>query len=192
MLPNRPLSFRLTRRTVLCSGALFAAGLFRAEAAPQLGSDGLYEEPWLLKPTFDLRKDFAAVIAANKSFVLMWELRGCSWCRLLHTANFARPDIADFAKENFGFLQLNLRGSRSYVDFHGEKLPEELLGLKYEVASTPTIQFFAPAGRAAPQELGRISYRNPDEFLRILRLIRAERDGEIQFDQWERSRRKRS
>jgi thioredoxin-related protein len=178
----------LSRRALLGSGALLAAAMVRAQAAPHLGADGLYEEPWFLTPTFDLRKDFENAAKANKNFVMIWELRGCSWCRLLHTVNFARHDIAAFAKENFSFLQLNLRGNRPCVDFDGEALPEELLGLKYEVASTPTIQFFAPADGGPPRELGRISYREPDEFLRVLRLVRAGRYHEIHFDEWHRSR----
>jgi thioredoxin-related protein len=188
MRPSGP--FQLSRRAFLGSGAMLAAGLLRVHAAPHQGADGLYQEPWFLTPTFDLREDFASAAAAKKNFVMIWELRGCSWCRLLHTVNFARDDIASFAKENFGFLQLNLRGARPCVDFDGELLSEELLGLKYEVASTPTIQFFAPAGGEAPKERGRISYREPDEFLRILRLIREGRLGEIHFDEWRRNLRK--
>ncbi len=189
MPPNSTLC--LSRRALLLSGALLATGFSRAEASPQLGAEGLYEEPFFVRPTFDLRKDFASVIASSKNFVLIWELRGCSWCRLLHTVNFARDDIAAFASSNFGFLQLNLRGSRECVDFDGERLTEELLGLKHEVASTPTIQFFAPGGAMPPKEIGRISYRQPDEFLRILRLAHTRRYGEIKFDEWQRNRGRR-
>jgi len=177
----------LTRRALLGSAVLLAAPPLRAQGAPHLGADGLYEEPWFPKPTFDLRKDFASAAAANKRFVMIWELRGCSWCRLLHTVNFAREDIAAFAKEHFSFVQFNLRGARPCLDFDAEALSEEVLGLKYEVASTPTIQFFAPADGEAPKELGRISYREPDEFLRVLHLIREGRHGEIHFDEWRRS-----
>jgi thioredoxin-related protein len=186
---RRPGRLYLSRRSLLGSAALLAATPFRAQASPHIGADGLYEEPWFPKPTFDLRKDFASAAAANKRFVTIWELRGCSWCRLLHTVNFARDDIAAFAKEHFSFIQISLRGARPCVDFDGEALSEELLGLKYEVASTPTIQFFAPADGEAPRELGRISYREPNAFLRILHLIREGRHGEIQFDEWQRSTR---
>jgi thioredoxin-related protein len=186
---QRPRGLDLSRRALLGSAALLAAAPFQAQAAPDLGADGLYEEPWFPKPAFDLRKAFASAAGANKRFVMIWELRGCSWCRLLHTVNFSRGDIAAFAQEHFSFIQLNLRGARPCVDFDGEALSEELLGLKYEVASTPTIQFFAPADGEAPIELGRISYREPDEFLRILRLIREGRHGEIHFDEWRRSSR---
>jgi thioredoxin-related protein len=188
MAMQRSDTLRFSRRALLGSAALLAAVPFQTQGAPRLGADGLYEEPWFPKPTFDLRKDFASAASANKRFVMIWELRGCSWCGLLHMANFAREDIAAFAKEHFSFIQLNLRGARPCVDFDGEELSEELLGLKYEVASTPSIQFFAPADGEAPKELGRISYREPDEFLRILHLISEGRHSQVHFDEWQRSR----
>ncbi len=173
---NRLRSLHLSRRALVgLSGAYLAAGVLPANAAPPARADGMYDEPWFLKSTHDLSKDFAAAAAANKSFAIVWEMPSCGWCKLLHVVNFARQDIASYASQNFGFIQLNMTGGRPYVDFDGEKLPERSLALKYGVGSTPTIQFFVPGGAEGPREVGRLAYREPDGFLYMLRFVREKR-----------------
>jgi thioredoxin-related protein len=170
-----PRSLYLSRRALVgISGAYLAAGLFPAHAT-KMRPDGLYSEPWFMKPTHDLSKDFALAASANKTFAVLWEMPNCSWCRLLHGVNFAREDIASYARRNFGFLQLNMLGARPYADFDGEQLTERLLALKYGVASTPTLQFFEPAGAEEPREMGRLAYREPDDFLHMLRFAHEKR-----------------
>jgi thioredoxin-related protein len=169
-------SFHLSRRALVgLSGAYVAAGLFPAHAASQAQASGLFVEPWFLKPSYDLSMDFAATTAANKTFAVLWEMPSCSWCRLLHAVNFARDDIASYAKRHFGFLQLNMTGARAYTDFDGEKLPERMLAMKHQVASTPTMQFFVSAGAEEPREVGRLAYREPDDFLHMLRFVHEKR-----------------
>jgi thioredoxin-related protein len=169
-------TFHLSRRSLVgLSGAYVAAGLFPANATSQGRGSGLIVEPWFLKPSYDLSLDFAAVTGAGKTFAVLWEMPACSWCRLLHAVNFARGEIASYARSNFGFLQLNMTGARSYADFDGEKLPERILAMKHQVASTPTIQFFVPAGAEAPREVGRLAYREPEDFLHMLRFVREKR-----------------
>ncbi len=170
-----PRSLQISRRAFAgLSGAYLAAGLFPAEAAPPRAS-GMYDEPWFLKPAFDLSKDFAAASGASKTFAVIWEMPNCPWCKVLHTVNFARDDIAAYARRNFSFVQLNIAGGREYTDFDGETLPERILARKYEVASTPTMQFFVPAGAEGPAEVGRLAYREPDDFLQMLRFVREKR-----------------
>ena len=82
--------------------------------------------------------------------MIMWELRGCPYCKETHLVNFAQPRIADYVKTNFEVLQLNIIGSRKVTDFDGTELSEKELAAKYGVRFTPTFQFFAEA--AAPLE----------------------------------------
>lgn len=167
-------TFHFSRRTLVgLSAAYVATGLFPARAASQARAS-LLAEPWFLKPSHDLSEDFAAATAAKKTFTVLWEMPACSWCRLLHAVNFARDDIASYAKRNFAFLQLNMTGGRAYADFDGERLPERILAMKHRVASTPTMQFFV-AGAEGPREVGRLAYREPDDFLHMLRFVREKR-----------------
>src|SRR5271157_4131974 len=159
----------LSRRAFVAAGASILAGLPSAYASPQLDLDGLYSEPWLAKTSGSLSTDFAEAARSGKNFALVWEMRGCAWCKLLHMENFAREDIASYLQANFSLFQLNLRGKRELTDFDGEKLTEEDLSYKLGVNSTPTFQFFRPTDAAAGQELGRAGYLKPEEFLGLLR-----------------------
>ncbi len=172
----------ITRRQFLVgSAAAFAlAGRARAEA-PILTEDGLYRQPWYLDSLLDLTDDLDAAGKAGKRLAVVWELRGCPYCKEMHLTNFARPDIADFVKSRFEILQLNIRGDRSVTDFDGEHLAEKRLATKYQVRFTPTIQFFPEtAGELATappdrREVFRIpGYLRPDDFLSVFRFV-AER-----------------
>ncbi len=168
----------VTRRSLLIGAAGFVlAGQARAEAI--LTDDGLYKEPWFLESFLELSDDLAGATNAGKRFVIMWELRGCPYCKETHLVNFARPDIADYVKANFDVLQLNIIGSRKVTDFDGEELSEKALALKYGVRFTPTFQFFsenaaklktiAPIKREVTRAPG---YYRPDDFLAMFRYVR--------------------
>ncbi|MBV9239837.1 MAG: thioredoxin, partial [Xanthobacteraceae bacterium] len=106
-----------TRRTLLLgTGAMLAAGT-GARAEPIMTDEGYYREPWFIESFLDLRDDVAAARERGKHFALIWELRGCPYCRETHLVNFARPDIAAFVSNKFDMLELNILGSRKVTDF---------------------------------------------------------------------------
>jgi len=175
-----PLSLLPTRRGLLALavGAAFA-GRRAAAAEPTVGEDGLYHEPWFLQSFLDLREDLESAAAGGKRLAIMWELRGCPYCKETHLVNFARPEIEDYIKANFEILQLNIVGSRKVKDFDGTEIGEKALAAKYGVRFTPTFQFFpeSPEGLAqlAPEkrEVARApGYLRPDDFLALFRYVR--------------------
>ena len=140
----------LERRSLLLGAASFvalAATRARGEQ-PILTDDGLYKQPWFLESFLDLSDDLEGARKEGKRFVIMWELKGCPYCKETHLVNFAQPRITDYVKTNFEVLQLNIIGSRKVTDFDGIELSEKELAAKYGVRFTPTFQFFAEA--AAP------------------------------------------
>lgn len=104
--------------------------------------DGMYTESWFLQSFLDLSEDLAEANAREKRFVIMWELKGCPYCKETHFVNFADKEIRNFVRENFLVLQLNIQGSRGVTDFDGEELEERDLASKYGIRYTPTFQFF--------------------------------------------------
>ena len=171
----------MTKRNLLAGVASFAALLaVRARAEqPILTDDGLYKQPWFLESFLDLADDLEGARKEGKRFVIMWELRGCPYCKETHLVNFAQPRIADYVKTNFEVLQLNIIGSRKVTDFDGSELSEKELAAKYGVRFTPTFQFFAE--EAAPlknlppvkREVARSpGYMRPDDFLAMFRYVR--------------------
>ncbi len=174
-----------TRRNLLIgAGAVAAFGLTGARAdeagkEPEMSPEGLLTEPWFLQSFLDLTDDLAGAHKAGKRFAVMWELRGCPYCRETHLVNFAHPRIRDYIKSNFEVLQLNIIGDRKVTDFDGSELSEKSLAKKYAIRFTPTFQFFpeTPAGLndlvPAKREVARApGYLRPDDFLAFFRYVR--------------------
>jgi thioredoxin-related protein len=173
----------ITRRHTVLSGASVAlAGLLPREGAaeaPVLTDDGLYRQPWFLESFLELADDLDGASKAGKRFAVMWELRGCPYCKETHLVNFAEARISDYVKANFEILQLNIVGSRKVMDFDGKELGEKQIAAKYGVRFTPTIQFFpetiaglkerAPEKREVARAAG---YYRPDDFLAMFRFVR--------------------
>jgi thioredoxin-related protein len=174
-----------SRRTLLGAAAAFCTLRPAAATAAQEQPADYYSEPWLLHSFLDLREDFASAVKTGKNFAILWEMQGCPYCKLLHSVNFKDTRISSYIQENFDVLQLDLLGAREVTDFDGEKLPEKLLAAKYNVRSTPLLQFF-PASAAArrAQELGRVGYIKPDEFFLMLRFVREKGYETGPFDEW--------
>jgi thiol-disulfide isomerase/thioredoxin len=130
------------RNFLLSSLALSLAPVWHARAEPVPGEDGLYSEPWFLQSFLAMPVDLAAADAEDKRYAIMWELRGCPYCKETHLVNFAQPRILEYIKSNFEVLQLNILGARQVTDFDGEVLADKDLARKYDVRYTPTFQFF--------------------------------------------------
>lgn len=134
----------IDRRTLLGSlAATMALPSFRAAAAgPVLTEDGIYRQPWFLESLLELPDDLASASSSKKRFAVLFELRGCPYCKDMHFGSFAKPEIESYVRTNFDILQLNIIGSREVTDFDGEKLSEKAFAAKYGVRYTPTFLFF--------------------------------------------------
>ena len=171
----------LSRRSFLAGSVAGAAAI--ANARPALGQailtdDGLYRQPWFLDSLLELADDLEEACGRSRRFAVLWELRGCPYCKDTHLVNFAKPEIAGFVKEKFDILQLNIIGAREITDFDGEKLAEKRLAEKYGVRFTPTFQFFPPrsaglgARKPREREVARVQgYLVPDQFLAMFRFV---------------------
>lgn len=168
------------RHLLLATAALSASAVIPARGAePILTDDGLYKQSWFLESFLELADDLDEAQKAGKRFVVMWELKGCPYCKETHFVNFARDDISSFIKSNFVVLQLNIIGSRKVKDFDGQELSEKELAAKYGIRFTPTFQFFdenpAALKDREPQkrEVARApGYLRPDDFLAMFRFVR--------------------
>lgn len=173
---------------IILSRRLLLAGTAAALAAPNLGraaailtDDGLYRQPWFIDSFLELADDLDAAADKGKRLAVMWELKGCPYCRDTHLINFARPDIESYVKERFDVLQLNIIGAREVTDFDGEKLGEKQMAAKYGLRGTPVLQFFPERskglGAKPPRErevLRSFGYQPPDEFKQMFIFV-AER-----------------
>jgi thioredoxin-related protein len=189
-----------TRRDVILgAGATVLAGAWSAGAhaeEPILTDDGLYRQSWFIDSFLELGDDLDQAARRGKRLAVMWELKGCPYCRETHVVNFARPDIAEFVRSNFDVLQLNIIGSRRVTDFDGTELGEKQIAARYGVRFTPTFQFFplSAAGlrdkEPGQREVARIAgYLRPDDFLAMFRYVREEAYESRSFRDFLRSER---
>ncbi|MBL4691645.1 MAG: thioredoxin family protein [Rhodospirillales bacterium] len=146
----------------------------------QFTPKGLHSQPWFLNSFLDLKDDLESATNAGRRFAVLWELAGCPYCRETHLVNFARPDIRDYIKENYDFLQLDVRGAREVVDFDGKVMAERDLAKRHKIRFSPTIQFFAETaggvtGRDGKKtiEVARMpGYFRPRHFLAMFQFVR--------------------
>ena len=183
--------------TFLLFSLLWGAVALAEVEKPILTEDGLYRQAWFLESFLELGDDLEMASDAGKRFVIMWELKGCPYCKETHFVNFADPQINDFVRENFEVLQLNLIGSRIVTDFDGEQLSEKALARKYNIRFTPTFQFFPAtakglAEKSAPdREIARAAgYLRPRHFLAMFRFVRERAYEQVSFRKYLRSIRK--
>ncbi len=172
-------STRLSRRSLI-AGAVACLALPRAVEASELtlNDDGLYTKPWFLESLLDLNDDLKEAAGKGKRFLVMWELKGCPYCKKIHEINLADPQIETFIKDRFEVLQLNIIGSREVTDFDGQRLPEKEFARKYGVRYTPTFQFFPEIAdglaqkKPAEREVARWQgYMEPKPFLSMFKFV---------------------
>jgi thioredoxin-related protein len=175
--PNLP---SLSRRSLMAGAAAMLVPFPRLVQASELklNDDGLYTKPWFLESLLDLSDDLKESSDKGKRLVVMWELKGCPYCKKIHEINLADPTIETFIKERFEVLQLNIIGAREVTDFDGQRLPEKQFAQKYGVRFTPTFQFFPEKAdglaqkKPADREIARWQgYMEPKPFTTMFRFV---------------------
>ena len=194
-----------TRRTTL--GLLAGAGMANllprlGHAAPErllpepgLAEDGLYTQPWFHESFLEMADDLREAAAEGKDLAVIFEQRGCPYCREMHTVNLRKPEIVDYIKANFLVVQLNLWGAREVTDFDGETLEERALARRWLVSFTPTISFFSRAsadvsGKSGNEiEAARMpGYFKPFHFLAMFEFVHEGHYRTTSFQEYIRQR----
>ncbi|MXN65619.1 thioredoxin fold domain-containing protein [Stappia sp. GBMRC 2046] len=127
------------RLTALFAGAFIA--MTSVVIAAEIGEDGLHKEPWFSTTFKDVGEDIQAAKDAGKRLAIIFEQRGCAYCRKMHEEVFSDPTIADFISENYMVVQYNLFGDEEVIDVDGEELSEKTAARRWRVVYTPTILF---------------------------------------------------
>jgi thioredoxin-related protein len=184
---------RLARLLILVLAVAVAGPVSAADTRRPvpLSDDGLHIQPWFLVSLLDLRDDLREAQESGKRFAVVWEQRGCPYCRDMHEVNFAMPKIADYVRDNFVMVQLNLHGSREVTDFDGQVLPEKDLARKWGIVFTPTILYFPETVAENNKRPGRDlavmqmpGYFRPFHFYAMFRYVREKRTADIHFQKY--------
>lgn len=156
---------------------------------PEVADNGLYTQPWFADTFLEMGPDLEEAAAAGRGLMVIFEQRGCPYCRELHRVNFQRPEIVEHLKENWTVVQLDIWGSREVTDFDGETLEERELAGKWGVAFTPTTVLMPPrnagAGSLAEAEAFRMpGYFKPFHFLAGLEYADSAQTSELNFQRF--------
>ena len=119
-----------------------------AEEEPKVGDDGMYTQDWFKHTSFlDLADDLQEAMDGGKHLAVLFEQKGCPYCREMHKVNFADDEIRGYIQKTFDVVQLNMWGDREVTDFDSEAMIEKDFARKHRVMFTPTILFFDEKGK---------------------------------------------
>jgi thioredoxin-related protein len=123
--------------------ALMAAPALAPAADPPPG--GLHTKDWFAVTFLDMREDLATARDEGKRLAVVVEQPGCIYCAKMHEELLTDPEVADFIKEHFMVVQLNMFGDHEVTDLDGEVLSERKATRRWAVTFTPTILFLPDA-----------------------------------------------
>ena len=146
---------KITRLTVIIA-ILLIAGVIQVMAGEKeppvllskeatikpIVENGIYHQPWFEGTFLDLKEDLLGAAKAGKRFVVIFEQRGCIYCKKLHEEILGIKQINDYVRRNFVVVQLNLWGDREVTDFDGKVMTEKKLARRWGIMNTPTALFF--------------------------------------------------
>ena len=127
----------MTRLMSLVAALLLALPVYAAA----MGDDGLHKADWMRETFKDLNEDLAEANAEGKRLMLLFEQRGCVYCRKMHEEVFSDAEVADYIRDNYFVVQMNLHGDTEIVDFDGEAITEKAAARKWGLLFTPTILY---------------------------------------------------
>ena len=134
----------------LCVALVAATFAFGARAGAEEPAPGaLHSKDWFAVTFKDMREDIADATAAGKRLALIVEQYGCIYCRKLHEEVLTDPEVADFIKEHFVVVQLNMFGDEEVTDLDGETMTEREAIRRWAITFTPTVIFLP---EEAPEE----------------------------------------
>ncbi|MEL6768806.1 MAG: thioredoxin family protein [Pseudomonadota bacterium] len=129
------------------SAVLLASCLALPAAAEEPAPGALHTKDWFAITFKDMREDMEMAADDGKRLAVIVEQYGCIYCRKLHEEVLSDPEVADYIKENFVVVQLNMFGDEEVIDLDGEELTEREAVRRWAVAFTPTVIFL-------PEEAG--------------------------------------
>lgn len=121
--------------------ALFFIVLALPAGAVTMGEDGLHKQPWFTITFKDIAEDIETAAADGKRLVLVFEQRGCIYCKAMHEKLLSDPEVTDYIKEHFMVVQYNMFGDEEVIDLDGDELTEKSAARKWGYVFTPTIVF---------------------------------------------------
>ena len=117
-------------RSIVLALALLAAGAVPA-CAFEMGDDGLHKEDWFSLTFRDIAEDIETARAEGKRLAIVFEQRGCIYCKKMHEQLLTDPEIRDYIRANYMVVQYNMFGDEEVTDLDGDVLTEKTAARKW-------------------------------------------------------------
>jgi thioredoxin-related protein len=141
-----------------------------AFAAGKVVGGKMSEHPHWFKESFlDIAEDVVEAAESNKHVILFMHLNGCPYCYKMVEENFKHAPYADFIKEHFDVIAINIRGDREVAFNPSTSIQEKQLARKLKVFYTPTIIFLDQNNQQVARTNG---YRSVAEFKLVLDYVK--------------------
>ena len=127
-------------RIFMLSLVAFLAAMTLSHAA-EIGDDGLHKQPWFSLSFRDVAEDIETAREEGKRLAIVFEQRGCIYCRKMHEEVLSDPQVRDYIAANFNVVQYNMFGDEEVTDLDGSSLSEKTAARRWSVVFTPTILF---------------------------------------------------
>ena len=143
---------------------------------------GQFEIPSWFKVSFlNLKEDIAEAAAHGKRLAVFFHQDGCPYCAALINHNFSQKHIADYTRNHFDFVEINMWGDREVTDLSGQRASEKSFAVNQKVWFTPTLLFFNEQGKVILRVNG---YYPPHQFLAALRYVGEKQEKAMTFAEY--------
>ena len=110
--------------------------------APVKASGKLHDEPFFLKPPYNLKK----LLASDKPLLVLFEQKQCPPCDEYHRDIYQRKETQEQLRR-FNIVRLDMWANTPLVDPQGNKTTARELARKLNVIYAPTMVFFDKSGK---------------------------------------------
>ena len=115
---------------------------YYAKLNPVKATGKLHDEPWILKPPYDLAK----LARADRPLLILFEQEVCRTCDEYHQDIYQRPETRKLL-DRFNIVRLDIWSDMPLVDLQGRKTTARKLARAMDVKFTPTMVFVDRNGR---------------------------------------------
>jgi thioredoxin-related protein len=174
----------MMKKPLCCLLMLLGLGGSAWAAAPSQLTQGMenpgYEEKpaWFKSSFLDLRDDVAEATDAGRRVLLFFYQDGCPYCARLLRENFSNKALADYTKQHFDVVSINMWGDREVTDLQGQTFTEKDFAALIKVQYTPTLIFLTEQGKVALRING---YFPPHKFKVALEYVAGKHETEQNF-----------
>ncbi len=132
-------------------------------------TDPLKYPEWFKQSFLDLPEDLhESVNNGKKGIIVYFGQKRCAYCRMLMEVNFRQKEIAQYTRENFDVIPIDIWSVEELTDMNGNVMSERDFAHRENTSFTPSLMFYDADGNLAMKLRG---YYPPYQFMAALQYV---------------------